>query len=71
MATIATRKCGFCGNPNFTSVEGSVLGSDNPVQFIQCTACGSVVGATDNMYVLSLIKQLLKEINKKFPEAGS
>lgn len=47
--------CPRCGEHAFELVEGAPLNSQLRVMFMQCAACGAVVGVMDSMNLGSLL----------------
>ena len=62
---MAASKCPKCESTNFELKAGAPKGSKYKVMFIQCSACGSVVGVTDFYNVPSLLEIIAKRMGFK------
>ena len=54
--------CPRCGNPQFEGVEKSVVGLRYHVTFIQCTACGCVVGVLNTNVLSTHISNIANQL---------
>ena len=65
---MATSSCPKCGEHSFEQVEATLERAQFAVRFIQCATCGTVIGVTDSVDVVSKmnrIEDLLKKVVKK------
>jgi hypothetical protein len=60
---MASSTCVKCGSTRFEIKENSPTGSRFKVMFVQCIACGGVVGIMDYYNIGQLIKDLAKKLN--------
>jgi hypothetical protein len=68
---MATSKCAKCNNTTFESKRGKIINDDNPIVFVQCAKCGSVIGVYDIGSLTNVAKEILHEISllrKSFPK---
>lgn len=59
---MALSTCPKCGNHSFEMVENSPSNSRFKVLFIQCSACGCVVGTKEYYDIATLIKRLAQKL---------
>jgi len=64
---MARSACPKCGKFSFEMVENTPEHSNYKLRFVQCKACGAVVGVLDYTSTELLIKQLEKTILKNLP----
>lgn len=60
---MATSTCSKCGNTSFEMKETDVHGSRFKLMFIQCRACGAVVGIQDYYNTGQLINDLASKLH--------
>lgn len=60
---MATSKCPSCNNHSFEMKEISPRGSQFKYNFIQCSACGAVVGVVDYFNTARLLHNLAEQLN--------
>ncbi|HEX2925818.1 MAG TPA: hypothetical protein VHP38_06115 [Ruminiclostridium sp.] len=60
---MAWSTCPKCNYHNFEVVEKSLTGSDLKFAFVQCIACGTVVGVIDHSDIGHRINELEKRID--------
>ncbi len=60
---MADSKCPKCDSTSFEQKDAKIAGAKFQYRFIQCAACGAVVGLIDNMHVPSLLTQILAKVN--------
>lgn len=61
---MATSKCPSCEKTRFELKENSPTGSKFKFNFIQCSACGTVVGVADYFHIPTLIHGLQETVEK-------
>lgn len=60
---MAISRCPKCEGTRFELKEnGSVLGAKFKLMFVQCAACGAVVGVTDYFNVPAMLQKLGKKL---------
>jgi len=59
---MAISTCPKCSNSTFEMKEYSPRGSDFKYSFIQCDACGAVVGVTDFYNIGGMLETLAKKL---------
>lgn len=59
---MATSACPKCGNTSFESKDHTPQTSNFIVTFIQCAACGTVVGVMDYYNIGGLLQTLAKKL---------
>jgi len=57
---MAISKCGSCQGTRFELKEAGPAGAQFKINFIQCSACGVVVGVTDYFNVPAMTEQWVK-----------
>jgi hypothetical protein len=62
--------CVKCGNGVFEAVEVMPEGSDHPLTFVQCAACGGVVGVHDGVEAGRLTRQQNAAIDRLARQFG-
>jgi len=64
---MATSKCGKCESTRFelTSTVNKIEGAKYAYSFIQCRACGAVVGVVDFHHVPTLLEEIAAKLGFK------
>jgi len=66
---MATSSCPKCGKTDFEMKEAAkIAGTTHKYMFVQCAACGAVVGLTEHHHiglVLRAIKESIDKLNKR------
>jgi hypothetical protein len=57
-----TSKCGACGKSDFELAEAKIRGARHKNHFVQCGACGVVVGVLIGRDAGTLLDDALKEL---------
>jgi hypothetical protein len=71
---MASSKCPSCKHSGFSLVMQTPTGSGYPVQFIQCSSCGTVVGVLDfkpAWPTLDILDAAAKELKSMIVSVGS
>jgi hypothetical protein len=61
---MATSKCGACGKTHFELVPATPNGCRYQVNFVQCSACGVVIGVTGHSDVATLVGSVSDQLEK-------
>ena len=59
---MAFSTCVKCGNSTFEVAENSPRGSNFKLMFVQCSACGGVVGVMDYYNVGNMLHELAQKM---------
>lgn len=65
---MATSKCSKCGSPSFETVNHTPANSRYILLFVQCAACGAVVGVLDAYNIghsLGMVAEVVNDIARK------
>lgn len=68
---MAQSSCGKCNNPFFELLENTPNGSNYKLLFVQCTKCGTPIGALDYYNIGARLSEVETELKDKIDRLDS